>query len=91
MTEGFSRDAAMALFDYLEELEEECGTPMEFDRVGIRCQFSEYGSATEVAQDRGWEPEEGEDEDDIEEAAMKFLERDGCSVIEFRGGVIIGE
>lgn len=84
---SFSRRAADALFDYLEETNPD----WEFDEVELRGQFAEYEDACEAAQDRGWEPEEGEDEDDIEEAAMKFLERDGCSVIEFRGGVIIGE
>ena len=85
--DSFSRRAADALFDHLEETNPD----WEFDEVELRGQFSEYGDACEAALDRGWEPEEGEDKEDNEEAAMKFLERDGCSVIEFRGGVIIGE
>ncbi len=89
--DSFSRRAADALFDYLEETNPD----WEFDEVELRGQFAEYGDACEAAQDRGWEPEEGEDEEDNEEdneeAAIKFLERDGCSIIEFRGGVIIGD
>ena len=82
--DSFSRRAADVLFDYLEE----ASPDWEFDEVELRGQFAEYGDACEAALDRGWEPEEGEDDDEKE--AMRFLERD-CIVIEFRGGVIIGE
>jgi len=78
----FSRSAAEALFYFLEETNPD----WEFDEVGLRLQFAEYGDACQAALDRGWAPEEGEDE----EAAMKLLERD-CIVIKFiNGGVIIG-
>jgi hypothetical protein len=82
--DSFSRRAADALFDHLEETNPD----WEFDEVELRSQFSEYGDACEAALDRGWESEEGEEDDEKE--AMRFLERD-CIVIEFRGGVIIGE
>lgn len=99
MAEDFSREAALALFDWLEELEAG-GEEQEFDRIAIRCEFSEYPSATEAAQDHGWEVEADmydaddnerdadEIEEENEEAALKWLNR-RTSVIEFDGGVII--
>lgn len=100
MSEDFSRDAAMALFDWLEELESDCGDPQEFDRIAIRCEFCEYPSAMEAAQEYGWQPEadlydaddnerpEDEIKEENEEAALEWLQR-RTSVIEFEGGVVM--
>ena len=102
MAEEFSRDAARALFDYLEELEADCGETQEFDRIAIRCQFSEYESARKAAIDNGWgleanmydddgnERPKDEIDEENEEFALAWL-NDMTSVIEFDGGVIIGE
>ena len=102
MASAFSRDAAKALFDYLEEIESDCGKEQEFDRVGISCQFSEYESATEAATGHGWKPIADTHDDDgnerasyevneeNEEFALSWL-RDRTDVIEFDGGVIIGD
>jgi hypothetical protein len=38
---GFSYEGKRVLFDYLENLENETGEDIEFDPVGIRCEFSE--------------------------------------------------
>ena len=88
MAEDFSRDAARALFDWLEELEAG-GEEQEFDRIAIRCEFSEYASATEAAHDHGWESDADEIEERLEESALEWLQ-DRTSVIEFSGGVIVG-
>ena len=84
----FSRDGASALFDFLEELEE--GTEgRELDAVAIKCDFSEYPSATEAARTQGGFFEiVGEDAKDGEAAALEWLQ-DRASVIEFDGGVIV--
>ncbi len=39
---GFTYDGAKLLFDYLEMLEEDCGTEIDFDPIAFRCDFSEY-------------------------------------------------
>ena len=39
---NFSREGLFALFDYFENLEEETGTPINFDMVAIACDYSEY-------------------------------------------------
>lgn len=91
---NWSRAGAYALVEHLEQLEEDCGTEIEFCPVAIRCDYSEYSSALEAALDQGFDPEtdldgEGEeDEDDKEENALGWLQY-RTQVIEFEGGVII--
>tara|TARA_R110001632_G_scaffold222981_1_gene354545 strand:+ start:744 stop:1175 length:432 start_codon:yes stop_codon:yes gene_type:complete len=41
---------AYALVEYLEQIEEDCGTEIEFDRVAIRCEYSETESLQEWAR-----------------------------------------
>ena len=87
MGEEFSREAATALFEWLVDLENYV-EQREFDPVGIRCEFSEYASATEAARDNGGFLELVEDGEDAEDAALNWL-RNSTSVIEFDGGVVI--
>ena len=47
---GFSREGATALFEYFEQYEQDCHMEMEFDPVGIRCDFDEYESLEDVKQ-----------------------------------------
>ena len=84
----WSYNGAKALAEYLEQYEEDTGSEMEFDRVAIRCEFSEYANATEAAGNYDFEPDEDADEDETETAALKFL-NDRTMVIEFSGGIII--
>lgn len=85
---GWSRRGAQALAEYLEGVEESTGEEMEFDRVAIRCDFSEYGSAQEAALEYGFKPEHGDDDDEIEASALEYL-NERTTVIEFVGGVIV--
>lgn len=79
---NWSRGAAYALVEYLEQLEADTGTEMEFDRVALRCDFTEYDSALEAAEQYTiW--------CDTEEDALEYLQ-DHTTVIEFDGGVVIG-
>lgn len=85
---AWSRGGAYALAEYLEELEADAGTELEFDRVGIRCDFSEYETAREAADQYDWKPDEDDDEDAQEASALQYLQ-DRTEVIEFADGVII--
>lgn len=85
---GWSWSGAEALVEYLEDLEDSLGESIAFDRVAIRCEYSEYSSALEAAEHYGFIPEDDEDEDDIESSAIAYLE-DKTTVIKFEGGVII--
>jgi hypothetical protein len=82
----WSRAGARALVEHLEQLEQDCGTEIEFDVVAIRCDYSEYDSALQAANDNGFEPSAFQAEDDA--ASLEWL-RDRTEVIEFEGGVII--
>lgn len=90
---NWSRSGALALVEHLEQLEEDCGTEIEFDAVAIRCDYSEYDSALQAAEDQGYEPnpnlgDDEQDDDDKEADALSWLQ-DQTQVIEFEGGVII--
>lgn len=84
----WSWSGAEALVEYLEDLEDSLGESIAFDRVAIRCDYSEYSSALEAAEHYGFIPEDDEDEDDVESSAITYLE-DRTTVIKFDGGVII--
>jgi len=49
--DNFSYMGLDALFDYLEEFEEDTGTQIEFDPIAICCDFSEYDSLEEIIED----------------------------------------
>jgi|TARA_R100001460_G_scaffold67270_2_gene107499 hypothetical protein len=46
---GFSYEGAIALFDYLEEVDED----LEFDPTAFRCEFTEYANLKEFHSDYG--------------------------------------
>ena len=45
---GFSYQGAKALFEYFEQYEQDCDMEIEFDPVGIRCDFDEYENLEDV-------------------------------------------
>jgi len=48
---NFSYEGLSALFDHLEEIEDQTGEPIQFDHVAIACEFSEYDSFQSVYAD----------------------------------------
>ena len=44
---NFSRDGLRALFDYLEEYEEDTGEQIEFDPIALCCEYTEYDNIAE--------------------------------------------
>jgi hypothetical protein len=67
---SFTRLGAFALVEYLEQMEEDCGEEMEFDSVAIRCDYSEYESLQEWAEDYfsgDWRNQVGVDLEEIAE------------------------
>jgi len=88
---GWTYSGAHALVEYLEDLEEQLGTPMEFDTVAIRCDYSEYKHAVEYADQFAEftdEIVEGETSEENEARALEFLQ-ERTQVIEFEGGIIV--
>lgn len=87
----WSWNGATALVEYFEELEDSTNTKVDFDIVAIRCEFSEYDSVLEAAEYHDFiPPDDEDDEDEIEAAALQYLEY-RTTVIQFEGGVIIQE
>ena len=91
----FSWQGLEALFDYLEELEDDIGDEVELDVIALCCDYSEHDSACEAAQEYGWSgtyrDEDESEEDYSERAENEALEwlRDRASVIEVSGGSVI--
>ena len=47
---NFTREALYALFNWIEQLDEDTGEETEFDPIAICCDFTEYDSLTEVKE-----------------------------------------
>lgn len=73
---NFSYDGLRALFDYLEQLEEDTGEQIEFDMVSLCCDYCEYSSLEDVKA----EYDNIKSIDDL---------RNNTQVIEFDSGLII--
>ena len=92
----FSREALEALFEYIENYEEDTGSRVELDVVGLCCEFTEYENAITSAADYGFtselEADDYEDAESYEDAkeseAREWLE-DRTIVIDFDNGLII--
>ena len=46
----FSYAGRQALYEYLEQLDEDCGTETELDVIALCCEFSEYSSFEELQE-----------------------------------------
>lgn len=53
--DNFSYAGLEALFNYIEEIDDSCGTEMELDVIGLCCEFAEYKNLIEFQQDYGSE------------------------------------
>jgi len=94
---GWSYSGALALAEYLEEIEDGTGAEMEFDRVAIRCDWSQYEGLRQWAEDyfgsiSAWESalsiEEDTLPDDVDDKIREYI-NDRGTLIEFDGGVIV--
>ena len=47
---GFSYEGTKALFDHLEQYEQDCDQELEFDPIAFRCEYNEYESLKEVKE-----------------------------------------
>jgi len=79
--DNFSFRGKRALFDYLEALEEDMGEELELDVIALCCEYTEYGSVLDAAQDF--------DADISNDAEARELLEDRTSVIDVVGGGVI--
>jgi len=84
----FSYNALTALYDYLTDCEESCDMEIEFDMVGICCEFTEYDNVQDAYEvynmDSTLNLEDDEDE-------MREFLTNHTTLIESNGGVIIAD
>ena len=93
---SFSLLGAYALVEYLEQMEEDCGEEIEFCHVAIRCDYSEYVSLTDWAEDYfagdNWRDnvkcDYDADDDTLDEKIREYIQDHG-QLIEFSGGIIV--
>jgi hypothetical protein len=87
---NWSIAGASALAKHFEQIEEETGEEIDFNATEIRCDWSEYESLQDAAEDHGWDPSSHIEDDgnECDADALQWLES-RCKVIEFDGGVII--
>ena len=90
---AWSMAGAFALVEYLEQYEEDCGTEIEFDRVALRCEYSEHESLQEWAryyftEEQRFDILEGSE--DRAETIRDYIHDHG-QLIEFDGGIIVSE
>ena len=82
---NWTREAALALVEYYEALEEDYGESIDPDRVALRCDWTEYSSIEDAAEDYG---------EDFSycckpnESALEYF-MEVTTVIVFEGGVLI--
>ena len=50
---NFSRAGLFALYDYLEQLEDDIGEEIELDVIALCCEYAEYDSLAEFQEDYG--------------------------------------
>lgn len=73
---NFSYEGKQALFDYLEQYEEETGEQIELDIVSLCCDYTEYENLNEIQ---------------VHYPNIKNIDdlKDNTTVIEFNSGIII--
>ena len=85
--DNFSIDGLRALFEYLENYEQDTGQEIELDVIAFCCEYTEYSTFEEIADvydiDLG-----GIDALDIDDTVREYLDYN-TSYIEFSNGVII--
>lgn len=83
---NFSYYGKKALFEYLEDLEEQLDSPIELDAVSLCCEYSEYENAIEAYKEHNTEPEEV-----TEDEARDWLEYRTTVISTDKGGVVIAQ
>ncbi len=76
----FSYDGLIALFEYLEVLEEDTDEQINFDMIAICCDYSEYSNVEEFINDY-------QDYQDMSYTEIMSVLREETEVIEFGEGL----
>jgi hypothetical protein len=85
---NWSHAGALALAEYLEEMEESTGAEIELDLCAIRCDFSEHESLAKWAEEYGFDIEDDDDDEAATESIRDYISDHG-QLVEFDGGIIV--
>lgn len=85
--DNFSYDGLRVLFEGLEDLENNTGEEYELDVVALCCDFTE-STIAEVIEAYSIDVTECEDDDDIREAVLDYLNDSTLVLGEVDGGVV---
>lgn len=77
--EQFGYDALVSLFDYLEQMEEDCGEEMELDVIALCCDYS-VDSVADIASNYSIDID-GLDDDEARSAVLEYLQ-DNTQVVD---------
>ena len=69
----FSRDGLAGLYEYLEQLSEDIGEPLELDVIGLCCDYNEE-TFKDVANSYNIDLADCEDGDEIRETVLDYLQ-----------------
>lgn len=69
----FGYEGLSVLFDYLESLEDDTGTPIELDVIALCCDYS-HDTIEDIASNYSIDLTDCEDEDEKREAVRSYLE-----------------
>lgn len=84
----FSYKAKRALYDFIEEMEEATGAPIELDVVALCCEYYE-STWQEIANDCRIDLSECEDDEECIDAVRDYLEDNTMIVDELSDGVFV--
>jgi hypothetical protein len=93
----FTYDALGRLYDYLWDLGEDIGEPIEFDVIAICCEWCEYDDIHELAEyydvavEDVIDDDEDADDDDIELALEEEMHTRGTLLSIKSGGYLFSE
>ena len=83
----FGYDALCSLFDYLEQMEDDCGEEMELDVIALCCDYS-VDSVADIASNYSIDID-GLDDDEAQEAVLEYLQDNTTVVDEDCNGKIL--
>lgn len=81
----FSRDALSAIFDWIENYEDDTGEETELDIIAICCDWSEE-SPEEIAENYGLDVSTCAGRDEIAESVMDYLQDNTGAAISLDSG-----
>jgi len=77
---NFSYKGLEALYNWIEELDDSCGTETELDVIALCCEFTEYENIEEFHQN--YDKEDYETIDDISNATSVIMINDESFIIQ---------